>query len=61
MLRGGHAPGTRKYVETRKLLEASMAGDKAGFSAVPQGDDIQIVHNEGLFLLTRKAAAGGEI
>jgi ubiquinone/menaquinone biosynthesis C-methylase UbiE len=60
MLRGGHTPGTKKYIETRKLLEASMAGDKSGFSAQPQGDDIQIVHNEGMFLLTRKGAGEGE-
>jgi len=55
MLRGGHAPGSKKYLETRKLLEANMAGDRAGFSAQNLGDDIQIVHNEGMFLLTRKA------
>jgi ubiquinone/menaquinone biosynthesis C-methylase UbiE len=54
MLRGGHAPGTKKYVETRKLMEDSMAGDRAGFSAQAQGEDIQIVHNEGMFLLGRK-------
>ena len=60
MLRGGHAPGTKKYIETRKLMEASMAGDRSGFSAQAQGDDIQIVHNEGMFLLTRKTAGGGE-
>jgi len=56
MLRGGHAPGTKKYAETRKLLEASMAGDRGGFTAQALGEDIQIVHNEGLFLLTRKGA-----
>ena len=55
MLRGGHAPGSKSYLETRKLLEESMAGDQAGFSAQPQGDDIQIVHNEGMFLLARNA------
>jgi ubiquinone/menaquinone biosynthesis C-methylase UbiE len=60
MLRAGHAPGTKKYLETRKLLEDSMAGDKAGFSAQAQGDDIQIIHNEGMFLLTRKAAEDGK-
>ena len=54
MLRGGHAPGTKKYVETRKLMEQSMAGDRSGFSAQAQGDDIQIIHNEGMFLVTRK-------
>ena len=56
MLRGGHAPGTKKYVETRKLMEQSMAGDRSGFSAQAQGDDIQIIHNEGMFLVTRKGA-----
>jgi ubiquinone/menaquinone biosynthesis C-methylase UbiE len=56
MLRGGHAPGSKRYLETRKLIEGSIAGDKAGFSPQLQGDDIQIVHNEGMFLLTRKQA-----
>ncbi len=56
MLRGGHATGTKRYIETRKLMEGSIAGDKAGFSAQLQGDDIQIVHNEGMFLLTRKSS-----
>jgi hypothetical protein len=54
MLRAGHNPGTKRYRETRSLLEDSMAGDRAGFSAQPQGDDIQIVHNEGMFLLGKK-------
>jgi ubiquinone/menaquinone biosynthesis C-methylase UbiE len=54
MLRGGHAPGTKRYLETRKLMEDSLAGDRAGFSAQDLGEDFQIVHNEGLFLLTRK-------
>ncbi|MGA2985285.1 MAG: class I SAM-dependent methyltransferase [Terriglobia bacterium] len=60
MLRGGHPPGTKRYLETRKLMEDSMAGDRAGFSAQAQGDDIQIIHNEGMFLLTRKTAVRGE-
>jgi ubiquinone/menaquinone biosynthesis C-methylase UbiE len=60
MMRGGQAPGTKRYLETRKLMEDSIAGDRAGFSAQAQGEDIQIVHNEGLFLLTRKMAGGGE-
>ena len=54
MLRGGHAPGSKKYLETRKLIEGSIPGDRAGFSAQAQGDDIQIVHNEGMFLLGKK-------
>jgi hypothetical protein len=36
------------------LLEDSIAGDRAGFSAQLQGNDIRIVHNEGMFLLTRR-------
>lgn len=60
MLRGGHVPGTKKYVEARKLLESSMAGDKAGFSPKVEGEDIQIVHNEGMFLLSRKLAEEGK-
>jgi ubiquinone/menaquinone biosynthesis C-methylase UbiE len=54
MLRGGHSPGTKKYLETRKLVEESMAGDRGGFTAQSLGEDIQIVHNEGLFLLGKK-------
>jgi ubiquinone/menaquinone biosynthesis C-methylase UbiE len=55
MLRAGHSPGTKRYRETRSLLEDSMAGDRAGFSAQAHGEDIQIVHNEGMFLLGKKA------
>jgi len=55
MLRAGHAPGTKRYLETRKLMEDYMAGDKAGFSAQSLGEDIHFVHNEGMFLLARKA------
>jgi ubiquinone/menaquinone biosynthesis C-methylase UbiE len=54
MLRAGQKPGTKRYQEARKLLEDSMAGDRAGFSAQPQGEDLQIVHNEGSFLLRKK-------
>lgn len=57
MLRAGLEPRHKHYQETRKLLEGSLAGDRAGFSPQPQGDDIQITHNEGMFLL-RKVAAG---
>ncbi len=55
MRRGGHAPGSKKYIETRKLMESSMNGDKSGFSAQLDGTDIKIVHNEAMFLLTRIA------
>jgi len=33
-----------------------MPGDKAGFSARVDGDDIQIIHNEGMFLARRLSA-----
>jgi ubiquinone/menaquinone biosynthesis C-methylase UbiE len=59
MLRAGLEPRHKRYQETRKLLEASIPGDRAGFSAVLDGDDIAIVHNEGLFLLT-KAGTGNK-
>ena len=55
MLRAGLAPGDRRYQEARKLLEDSANGDRAGFSPELQGDDIQILHNEGMFLLARRA------
>jgi ubiquinone/menaquinone biosynthesis C-methylase UbiE len=54
MLRAGHDPKNKRYFEARKLLEESMAGDRAGFSPKIQGDDILITHNEGMFLLARK-------
>jgi ubiquinone/menaquinone biosynthesis C-methylase UbiE len=51
MLRAGLEPHHKRYQETRKLLEESIPGDRGGFSAQPQGEDILIVHNEGMFLL----------
>jgi len=53
MLRGGLEPKHKRYRETRQLLEESIAGDRAGFSPQPQGDDILLVHHEGMFLLAR--------
>lgn len=53
MLRAGLEPFHKRYQEARKLLEESVHGDRAGYSAKPQGDDILIVHNEGIFLLQR--------
>ncbi|HET9178748.1 MAG TPA: class I SAM-dependent methyltransferase [Terriglobia bacterium] len=55
MLRAGHKPGDKRYLETRRLMEKSAAGDKAGFSPQVQGDDIEITHNEGMFLVARRA------
>jgi ubiquinone/menaquinone biosynthesis C-methylase UbiE len=54
MLRAGHPPGDSHYVEARRLIERSAQGDKAGFSPQIQGDDIEIVHNEGMFLVARR-------
>jgi ubiquinone/menaquinone biosynthesis C-methylase UbiE len=54
MLRAGHPPGDKRYIETRRLIENSAKGNKSGFSPEAQGDDIQIVHNEGMFLVARR-------
>ena len=51
MLRAGLEPGHKRYKETRKLLEESISGDRAGYSAQVHDDDISIVHHEGMFLL----------
>ena len=58
MLRAGSAPGQKRYLETRQQMEQSIAGDTAGFSAQLNGEDIQIVHNEGMFLLKRQSLEG---
>ncbi|MGD0124432.1 MAG: class I SAM-dependent methyltransferase [Terriglobia bacterium] len=58
MQRAGLVPGKKHYAETRKQVEESMPGDKAGFSARVDGDDIQIIHNEGMFLARRLPADG---
>ena len=57
MLRAGLAPGDKRYQEARKLLEGSIPGDRAGFSPQSQGEDIQIAHNEGIFVLARRSEA----
>ncbi len=54
MLRAGLEAKHKRYQETRKLMEDSIAGDRAGFSPHPDGEDLRIVHNEGMFLLTKK-------
>lgn len=56
MLRAGLETHHKRYQETRKLLEESIPGDRAGFSAERRNDDIRIVHNEGMFLLVRKTS-----
>ena len=50
--------GHKRYIETRKKMQESIGGDKAGFSARLDGDDIQIIHNEGMFLLVRRGSEG---
>ena len=54
MLRAGLEPKHKRYLETRKLLEDSLPGDRGGYSPTVQSDDILIVHNEGMFLLGRQ-------
>jgi len=58
MRRAGLEPRQKRYAETRRQMEESMPGDKAGFSARADGDDIQIIHNEGMFLARRLPADG---
>lgn len=53
MLRAGLEPKHKRYLETRRLMEDSMDGDRAGFAPVKQGEDILIVHIEGMFLLVK--------
>lgn len=56
MRRAGIEPHHKRYREVRRLMESTIEGDTAGFSPQPQGDDLLIVHNEGLFLLTPREA-----
>jgi len=57
MLRAGLEPGDKRYQEARQLLEALIIGYRAGFSPQAEGDDIRVVHNEGMFALIRPPAA----
>ena len=60
MLRAGLGPGHGRYKETRRLLEECIPGDRAGYSARVEDEDISIVHHEGMFLLvTSKVVDGG--
>ncbi|HXJ93868.1 MAG TPA: methyltransferase domain-containing protein [Terriglobia bacterium] len=56
MLRAGHQTSDASYLAVRRALEDSMASDRAGFAARAAGDDIRIIHREGLFLLAKTAA-----
>ena len=55
MLRAGHRLSDASYQATRRMLEQSMDGDRAGFAPRAEGDDIVINHQEGLFLLRKQA------
>ncbi|MGH9454082.1 MAG: class I SAM-dependent methyltransferase [Terriglobia bacterium] len=57
MHRAGLDSSTKRYAEARRMLDASVPGDRAGLSPRPDGEDILITHNEGMFLLTRAAAS----
>ncbi|MGH9432259.1 MAG: class I SAM-dependent methyltransferase, partial [Terriglobia bacterium] len=56
MGRAGLDASHPRYQQARRTLEASMPGDRAGFAPKPDGEDILITHNEGMFLVTRAAA-----
>lgn len=53
MLRAGHDRSDAGYQTVRRLIEDSIGGDRAGFRATIEGDDVRIVHQEGLFLLRK--------
>jgi ubiquinone/menaquinone biosynthesis C-methylase UbiE len=56
MVRAGHRPSDASYRAVRQVLEHSMESDRAGFAARVAGDDITIIHQEGLFLLIKPTA-----
>lgn len=56
MARAGVPPSDSRYEEAHRLIEDSIPGDKAGYSAERQGDDLVIIHNEGMFLLQPRQA-----
>ena len=51
MLRAGLEPSHKRYQETRRLMEESIPGDRAGFAPQPQDGDILMTHHEAMFLL----------
>jgi SAM-dependent methyltransferase len=52
----GWQRGDAAYAETRRLMEASIAGDAAGFHARHAGDDLEFVQTS-LFLKAEKREA----
>jgi len=55
MLRAGHDRSSAGYRAVRRLMEESIPGDRAAFGVTVDGEDLRIVHQEGMFLLRRKA------
>ncbi|MGH9326376.1 MAG: class I SAM-dependent methyltransferase [Terriglobia bacterium] len=53
MERAGVKKSDPRYQEVRQRIEDAIPGDKAGFLAQPQGNDLILVHHEGMFLLER--------
>jgi ubiquinone/menaquinone biosynthesis C-methylase UbiE len=53
MLRAGVASCHPRYQEVRRMIEESIPGDAAGFSAAPKNGDYTIVHHEAMFWLER--------
>jgi ubiquinone/menaquinone biosynthesis C-methylase UbiE len=51
MLRAGLEPADAGYHAVRKLIADAMAGDRAGFAARREDDELLITHHEGMFLL----------
>jgi len=56
MARAGHKLWDSSYLAVRRALEESMPGDRAGFAGRAAGEDITIIHQEGLFLLIKQMA-----
>jgi ubiquinone/menaquinone biosynthesis C-methylase UbiE len=54
MLRAGAEPREARYQATRRAVEESIPGDRAGFSPRASGDDLTIIHQEGMFLVARR-------
>jgi ubiquinone/menaquinone biosynthesis C-methylase UbiE len=53
MLRAGLEPSHSRYQEVRTLIEDAIPGDRAAFAAQHDGEDLRIVHYEGMFLLRK--------
>jgi ubiquinone/menaquinone biosynthesis C-methylase UbiE len=60
MRRAGHNGSDASYQNVRRMLEESIPGDRAGFGATVEGDDLTIVHQEGMFLLRKMPPKGGD-